>query len=67
MEQVIHPKFIVNAQGQPTDVILSWEEYLDISEILGLDLDDQTKTYLREARRDRETGNAEAYISLDLL
>ena len=36
-----------------------------MEELLGWDLDDETIRQLREAKRDREKGNREAYIDLD--
>ncbi len=67
MQAAIHPRFIVNPQGQPTEVILPWQEYLEILERLDWDLDEDTLSCLREARRDRECGNVEAYVDLDAL
>lgn len=64
---MFHIKFIVSPQGQPTEVVLPWPEYLDILEYLGMDLDEEAQACLREARHDRESGNFEAYVDLDSL
>jgi hypothetical protein len=41
------------------------EDLRKIEELLGLDLDDDAVSQLREARRDREGGNTGAYVNLD--
>ena len=63
----IHKKYIVNDQGQPTDVVVSYQEFLQIEELLGLDLDDDAVADLTRARQDREAGNRDAYVALDEL
>lgn len=63
----IHKKIIVDEQGNPQEVIIPWDEFQEIAEILGLDLDSEALGDLRQAREDRKTGNHEAYIDLDSL
>lgn len=63
----IHKKIVVDEQGDPQEVIIPWDEFQEIAEILGLDLDSEALEDLRQAREDRETGNHEAYIDLDNL
>jgi PHD/YefM family antitoxin component YafN of YafNO toxin-antitoxin module len=63
----IHKKIVVDEQGNPQEVIIPWDEFQEIAEILGLDLDSEALEDLRQAREDRETGNHEAYIDLDSL
>lgn len=41
------------------------EDYRKIEELLGLDLDDEAVKQLNEARKDRESGNKDAYVDLD--
>ncbi|MEJ2171057.1 MAG: hypothetical protein P8X90_36670 [Desulfobacterales bacterium] len=41
------------------------EDYRKIEELLGLDLDDKAVRQLLEARKDRESGNKDAYVDLD--
>lgn len=48
----IQKKLVVDERGQPQEVIISWEQYQQIIEMLGLDLDDAAIADLREARRD---------------
>jgi PHD/YefM family antitoxin component YafN of YafNO toxin-antitoxin module len=63
----IHKKLVVDEQGNPSEVIIPWKEFQEIEEILGLDLDEETIEELREAQKDRERGNKDAYINLDEL
>ena len=63
----IHKKIVVDEQGNPQEVIIPWNEFQEIAELLGLDLDSKALEELRQAREDRETGNHEAYIDLDNL
>ena len=61
----IHKKIVIDERGNPQEVIIPWDEFEEIVEILGLDLDTGTLKDLRQARTDRETGKHEAYIGLD--
>jgi predicted transposase YbfD/YdcC len=61
----INKKYIVDEKGNPKEVIIPIEHFRRMEELLGWDLDDETIRQLREAKRDREEGNREAYIDLD--
>jgi PHD/YefM family antitoxin component YafN of YafNO toxin-antitoxin module len=61
----INKKYIVDEQGNPKEVIIPVEDFRKIEELLGWDLDEEGVQRLREAKRDRERGNKEAYIDLD--
>ncbi len=61
----INKKYIVDEQGNPKEVIIPVEDFKKIEELLGWDLDEEAVQQLREARRDREKANKEAYIDLD--
>ncbi len=63
----IHRRVVVNDAGEPTDVIIPWQEYREIVEVLGLDLDAVTREELRRARADRHSGDQGAYLDLDEL
>jgi hypothetical protein len=62
---VIHKKIVTDENGNPSDVIIPWDEFQEIVELLGLDLDEQAVGDLRQARKDREGGNISAYTGLD--
>ncbi|MFM7584969.1 MAG: hypothetical protein ACKO9F_19895 [Caldilinea sp.] len=61
----IQKKLVVDERGQPQEVIISWEQYQQIIEMLGLDLDDAAIADLREARRDRIAEKRDAYVALN--
>jgi len=61
----INKRYIVDENGNPKEVVLLLEDYKKIEELLGLDLDTETVEQLREARKDRECGNKNAYVKLD--
>ena len=61
----IHKKLVVDENGTPQEVIVPWEEYLQIESLLGLDLDREAIADLEQATEDRESGNTHAYVELD--
>jgi PHD/YefM family antitoxin component YafN of YafNO toxin-antitoxin module len=61
----INKRYIVDERGNPKEVVILLEDYRKIEELLGLDLDDEAVKHLREARKDRESGNKDAYVNLD--
>jgi hypothetical protein len=60
----INKKYIVDEEGNPKDVIIPLDDYRKIEELLGWDLDDGTIKQLRQAKKDRDSGNKEAYVDL---
>lgn len=60
-------KIVVDEKGKPTEVIIPWEEYKEIEELLGLDLDKNAMADLKQAKEDRENMRYEAYMELDSL
>lgn len=63
--ETINKKFIVDEHGNPKEVIILFEDFKKIEELLGLDLDENAIRDLQEARRAREAGNNNAYEKLD--
>lgn len=61
----IHKKTFFDAQGNPREVLIPWEEFREIEEALGLDLSAEEVDDLRQARTDRETAEADAYVDLE--
>jgi hypothetical protein len=60
-------KVVVDEHGSPIDVILPWATFCDLAEILGLDLDDEADSDLRETRRDLATGQRDAFAPVSSL
>jgi hypothetical protein len=63
----IRKKIVVDARGNPREVIIPWSQFQKTSEALGLDLDDKAKTDLRMARRDLKAGKTSAFKPLSPL
>lgn len=61
----VNKRYVVDEQGNPKEVIIAMEDFRKIEELLGWDLDDEAVQQLREARKDRESGNRDAYVDLD--
>ena len=61
----INKRYIVDERGNPKEVVILLEDYKKIEELLGLDLDDEAVKQLREARKNRESGDKDAYVDLD--
>jgi hypothetical protein len=51
----------------PKEVIIPVEDFRKIEDLLGLDLDDEAVSQLRQARSDRESGNEDVYVDLDTI
>jgi PHD/YefM family antitoxin component YafN of YafNO toxin-antitoxin module len=62
---IIQKRIVVDEQGRPQEVLIPWEQYQQISQMLGLDLDEEAIAVLRQAQHDRATNNRQAYIRLD--
>jgi len=63
----IPKKIVVDEQGRPQEVLISWSDFQELEEVLGLDLDAEATADLMEARRDREAGRLDTYVDLDNL
>lgn len=63
----ISKKYIVDEHGNPKEVVILLDDFRKIEELLGLDLDNETVKQLREAHKDRESGNKSAYVEMDSL
>ena len=61
----ISKKYIVDEHGNTKEVVILLEDFRKIEELLGLDLDEEAVKQLHEARKDRESGNKDAYVELD--
>ncbi|MCP5002705.1 MAG: hypothetical protein GY941_01945 [Planctomycetes bacterium] len=61
----IRKKVIKDVNGNPTEVIIPWEEYKKIEESLGLDLNKEAIEDLKQAKTDRDNSNKDAYVDLE--
>ncbi|MFT5467624.1 MAG: hypothetical protein ACI8UO_002730 [Verrucomicrobiales bacterium] len=60
-------KLVVNEQGDPLEVIIPYQEFVDFIEIHGLDLSEDEKAEILEAEADIESGTKDAFVSLEKL
>ena len=63
----IRKKIVVDDRGKPCEVIISWSQFREMVEALGLDLSETAKKDLRIARRDWERGTTRAFKPLSSL
>jgi len=61
----INKKVVVDEQGKPIEVIIPWEDFREIEELLGLDLDEEALEDLKEAKRDRDGNHKDTYQDLN--
>ena len=61
----IQKKVVFDERGEPKEVIIPWAQFCELSETLGWDLDEEAMADLREAKRDWESGNHSAFVSLE--
>ena len=61
----VNKRYILDEHGNPKEVVIPVEDFRKIEELLGWDLDDEAVAQLRDAGRDRESGNKDAYVDLD--
>jgi hypothetical protein len=58
-------KLIVDAFGNPQEVVISLELFRQMEEVLGADLTPEEEAELREAIQDSNAGNRTAFVSMD--
>ena len=63
----IQKKIVIDEHGRPQEVIIPWAQFCELSEALGLDLDEASIADLRAARRDWESGDRAAFVPLSEL
>jgi hypothetical protein len=60
----LQKKIVVDENGIPTDVIIPWKQFCELSEALGLDLDEEAIADLRATRDDIAKGDLSAFTPL---
>ena len=61
----IAKKIVFDDQGDPQEVIISWDSYQHLAEVMGWDLDEKEEAQLHQARQEHESDNRDAFVSLD--
>ena len=60
----IQKKIVVDENGALQEVIIPWAQFCELSEVLGLDLDEEAMADLRAAREDLGRGEKAAFTPL---
>jgi len=63
----IQKKIVIDEHGDPQEVIIPWAQFCEISELLGLDLNEEAIADLRAAKHDWESGNRTDFVPLSEL
>lgn len=63
----IQKKIVIDDHGEPLEVIIPWAQFCELSELLGLDLDEEAIADLRTAKHDWESGHRDAFVPLSEL
>lgn len=58
----ISKKLVLNEDGNPSEVLIPYEQYVELAETYGFDLDENEQKQLREALADSVAGNRDAFI-----
>jgi len=58
----ITKKLVLDENGNPSEVLIPYEQYVELAETYGLDLDENEQNQLREALADSMSGNRDAFI-----
>ncbi|MEP2776723.1 MAG: hypothetical protein ABJQ29_11045 [Luteolibacter sp.] len=59
----IAKKIVLDEHGKPTEVIMPYDQFVELSEIYGWDLNEAEQSELKEALADSVSGNRSAFVS----
>jgi hypothetical protein len=63
----IAKRIVTDAEGKPLEVVIAWNDYQDLAERMGWDLDDQEAADVHAAMSDWRKGDDSAFVSLESL
>jgi len=63
----LEKRILFNEAGEPEVVMIPYEKFVEFIEAHGLDLTEEERESVKEARRDIASGNREAFVSHDEL
>lgn len=64
-EAILQKSIRYDRGGKPLEVVIPYEDFMDLVETYGLDLTEEEKDSIREAKADREAGRSENFVKLD--
>lgn len=56
---------VLDQNGKPSAALIPWEQFVELMESNGLDLDDEMRSELREALQDSEKGIRSSFVRED--
>jgi len=59
---IITRKLVLNEKGEPSEVLIPYEQFVELAKICGLDLGNEEQKELREALADSKSGNKDAFV-----
>ncbi len=62
---VLNRKIVVDGTGKPVEVIIPYEEFIDFVETYGLDLSDEERLGILEAKADIAEGDLSDFVTAD--
>ena len=64
-EAILQKSVRYDRSGKPLEVVIPYEEFVDFIETYGLDLTDEEKESIREAKSDRQAGRTGNFVALE--
>lgn len=64
-EAILRKSVRYDRVGKPVEVVIPYEEFVDFVETYGLDLTDDEKDSIAEAKADREAGRTGNFVALE--
>jgi hypothetical protein len=64
-EAILRKSVRYDRGGNPVEVVIPYQEFVDFVETYGLDLTDDEKESIAEAKADREAGRTGNFIALE--
>ena len=64
-EAILQKSVRYDRDGKPIEVVIPYEEFVEFIESYGLDLSDDEKESILEAKADREAGRTENFVALE--
>ena len=64
-EAILQKSIRYDRNGNPLEVVIPYKEFVDFIETYGLDLSEDEKESIGEAKADREAGRTENFVTLE--
>ncbi len=61
----LEKRIVVDTEGRPVEVVIPYEKFVEFIETYGLDLSDEEKEGILEAKADIEKGNWDAFSTAE--